>query len=251
MNFPMATLTVPTTLTTPTSPTRPTTPPTRRTKACPMSTAIPPVDDVVAHTLLNCLLRELSLPEGQADVVGDHLVVRLPRADQVLRVRLRRQSRTGAHRFTGPAQVPEGADGRGWRAISSAALLKLLEDELGLRSGRPNDELCEQVCSSAQAMQALRASRPAEADAPAGGPTEIWLASEQALVHGHQPPGWPTPPRSAPGSSCTGWRLPRKCCASERRAVDKSCWVASPVRRTAGPCCLSTPANGSGCAQIR
>lgn len=144
---------------------------------------LPPVDDVVAHTLLNCLLRELSTPEGQVDVVGDHLVVRLPRAGRVLRVRLRRQSRTGAHRFTGPAQVPDGAD---WRAISCLALLDLIEDELGLRTGRPNDELCEQVASSAQAMAALRTGRPAEADAPEGGPVEVWLASEQALVHGHR-----------------------------------------------------------------
>jgi siderophore synthetase component len=153
------------------------------TAAFPLSTAIPPVDDVVAHTLLNCLLRELSLPEGQTDVVGNHLVVRLPRADRVLRVRLRRQSRTGAHRFTGPAQVPDGAH---WKAISPATLVELLEDELGLRAGHGNDELREQVASSAQAMEALRASRPAEADEPAGGPEDVWLASEQALVHGHR-----------------------------------------------------------------
>lgn len=149
----------------------------------PVPPAIPPVDDVVTHTLLNCLLRELSLPEGQADVLGDHLVVRLPRADRTLRVRLRRQSRTGAHRFTGPAQAPDGAD---WRDLGSAALLALLEEELGIRTGRLNDELCDQVASSAKAMEALRASRPAGADSPEGDPVEIWLASEQALVHGHR-----------------------------------------------------------------
>lgn len=149
----------------------------------PMNAAIPLVDDVVTHTLLNCVLRELSLPEGQADVTGNHVVVRLPRADRVLRVRLRRQSRTGSHRFTGPAQVPDGAS---WRAITSATLVALLEDELGLRTGRPNVELRVQVASSAQAMKALRAARPAEADAPDGDPTEVWLASEQALVHGHR-----------------------------------------------------------------
>jgi siderophore synthetase component len=141
------------------------------------------VEDVVSHTLLNCLLRELSLPEGQADVVGNHLVVRLPRADRTLRVRLRRHSRAGAHRFTGPAQVPDGAS---WRAIGFAALLGLLEEELGLRTGRSNDELSDQVASSAEAMEALRASRPTDADAPEGGPLEVWLASEQALVHGHR-----------------------------------------------------------------
>jgi len=153
------------------------------TTPCPLSTAVPPVDEVVAHTLLNCLLRELSLPEGQTDVVGSHLVVRLPRADRVLRVRLRRQSRTSAHRFTGPVQIRRGAH---WRAISSAALVDLLEDELGLCTGHRNDEFGGQVASSAQAMQALRASRPAEADAPTGGPEAVWLASEQALVHGHR-----------------------------------------------------------------
>ena len=149
----------------------------------PRFMAVPPVDDVVAHTLLNCLLRDLSLPEEQAEVVGSHLVVRLPRADRVLRVRLRRQSRTGSHRFTGPAQVPDGAS---WRAISSSALLDLLEKELELLTGHPNDELREQVASSARAMAAVRTSRPAEADAPVGEPVNVWLASEQALVHGHR-----------------------------------------------------------------
>jgi len=149
----------------------------------PSATTTPPVDDVVTHTLLNCLLRELSLPEGQADVVGSHLVVSLPRADRTLRVQLRRRSGTGAHRFTGPAQVPDGAH---WRAIDSKALLDLLAEELGLRTGRANEDLAEQVASSAEAMQALRASRPAGADAPAGSPMDVWLASEQALVHGHR-----------------------------------------------------------------
>jgi siderophore synthetase component len=144
---------------------------------------LPPVDDVVSHSLLNCLLRELSTPEGQADVVADHLVVRLPRADRVLRVRLRRPSRAGAHRFAGPAEVPDGAH---WRPISSLALLGVMEEELALCTGRQNRELREQVASSARAMDAVRAGRPADADTPAGGPMEVWLASEQALVHGHR-----------------------------------------------------------------
>jgi siderophore synthetase component len=145
--------------------------------------ALPPVDDVAAHSLLNCLLRELSTPEGQTELVGDHLVIRLPRADRTLRVRLRRQSRTAVHRFAGPAQVPDGA---GWRAIDCATLRGLIEEELEACTGRTNEELREQVAGSLQALEAVRASRPEDADAPDGGPVQVWLASEQALVHGHR-----------------------------------------------------------------
>jgi siderophore synthetase component len=73
-----------------------------------MTSPRPATSEVVTHTLLNCLLRELAVPEGQADVVGEHVIVRLPRVDRELRARLRRRSRTGAHRFTGPAETPDG-----------------------------------------------------------------------------------------------------------------------------------------------
>ncbi|MBW3638605.1 MAG: iron transporter [Actinobacteria bacterium] len=147
------------------------------------TTEAPSVDDVVTHTLLNCALRELSGPEGQADVVGDRLVARLPRAERVLRARLRRHSRVGAHRFIGPVEVPDGA---GWRPIDWRTLADLLCEELRLRTGRDNDELLGQVESSAQTMAALLAARPAAADAPPADLLSIWLASEQALVHGHR-----------------------------------------------------------------
>ncbi len=143
----------------------------------------PAVDDVVAHTLLNCVLRELSGPEGQAEVVGDHLLVRLPRAEHVLRVRLRRTSRTGAHRLHGPVEVPAGTT---WRPVAGADLAALVTEELQLRSGQDNPELAEQVASSARTMQALRSARPDAADHPSPDPVATWLASEQALVYGHR-----------------------------------------------------------------
>jgi siderophore synthetase component len=147
------------------------------------SASPPPVDDVVTHTVLNCLVRELSAPEGQVEAAGDHLVVRLPRADRVVRIRLRRRSRTGAHRFTGSVEVP---DGIGWRPAGWPELLELVEDELEARTGHANEELRDQVSSSAEAMAAIRRRRTPAADDPADVSRDVWLATEQALVHGHR-----------------------------------------------------------------
>jgi len=46
-------------------------------------------DHVVAHTLLNCLLREVSGPEHQTVVADGHLRLRLPRCGVLLRVALK------------------------------------------------------------------------------------------------------------------------------------------------------------------
>ena len=43
-------------------------------------------DHVVAHTLLNCFVREVAGPERQATLVGDELHLRLPRLGRTLRI---------------------------------------------------------------------------------------------------------------------------------------------------------------------
>jgi len=148
---------------------------------------LPTADDAVAHTLLNCLLREVSGPEHQSVVADGHLLLRLPRRGVLLRVALRRTSLLGAHRFAGP--VSEQADG-GWAEVDWRRLAQYTHDELALRTGVRNEEFLEQIASSHDAVSsALAASRPAGATLPAGPPGDrlsAYLASEQSLLFGHR-----------------------------------------------------------------
>ncbi len=145
------------------------------------STELPTADDVVTHTLLNCLLREVSGPERQTVVDDGHLLLRLPRRGVLLRVSLRRTSLLGAHRFTGP--VSERA-GDGWTVVDWRRLAEYTRDELSLRTGQPNDEFLEQITSSHQAVTAaLAGERPA---GPADDHLCAYLASEQSLLFGHR-----------------------------------------------------------------
>ncbi|MFG1794842.1 IucA/IucC family protein [Nocardia sp. NPDC049149] len=141
--------------------------------------ALPSADEVVAHTLLNCLLRELSGPEQQVTVAGDQLLLRLPRRGVRLRVRLRRTSLIGAHRFTGP--VTEFRDGT-WVDVDWQRLAAHIHDELTLHTGVHNDEFLEQVASSHRTITATTASRgTGQALAAAD-----YLTSEQSLLYGHR-----------------------------------------------------------------
>ncbi|WP_330285965.1 IucA/IucC family protein [Streptomyces sp. NBC_00576] len=142
---------------------------------------LPTADDVVTHTLLNCLLREVSGPERQTVVDVGHLLLRLPRRGVLLRVSLRRTSLLGAHRFTGP--VSEQA-GDGWAVVDWRRLAEYTRDELSLRTGERNDEFLEQIASSHQAVTAALAyGRPA---GPVDGHLAAYLASEQSLLFGHR-----------------------------------------------------------------
>jgi siderophore synthetase component len=154
----------------------------------------PTADDVTAYTLLNCLVRELSGPEGQTSVRDGHLLVRLPRRDLLLRTALRRAVLAGAHRFTGG--VPVWADG-GWAPLGWPDLAEAIRDELTLATGAPNDEFTAQVAASHAAISAVL-PRPVRRG---GGPLEAYLESEQSLVFGHR--HHPTP-KAGPGSS-PGW----------------------------------------------
>jgi siderophore synthetase component len=138
-------------------------------------------DEASAHTLLNCLVRELCGPAGQTSVAGGHLVLRLARLDVMLRVGLRRPSVTGTtHRFAGG--VEELAGGR-WVALSTDRLAELVGAELERLSGAPNPEFAGQVRASARAVRRAleRAPRPAPT-----GPVSAYVASEQSLTYGHR-----------------------------------------------------------------
>ncbi|MER5636865.1 IucA/IucC family protein [Kitasatospora sp. NPDC002227] len=139
-------------------------------------TSLPAADHVVAHTLLNCLLREVSAPEHQTAVCDGWLRLRLPRRGVELRVELRRSSIAGAHRFTGPvfAQSERGHQELSWRELAEH-----VQAELTLRSGLANGEFLAQLASSHAGVAAALADRPAP------GP-DRYLESEQALLFGHR-----------------------------------------------------------------
>ncbi|MGW3121416.1 IucA/IucC family protein [Streptomyces sp. NPDC001107] len=143
--------------------------------------ALPSADDAVAHTLLNCLLREVSGPEHQSVVSDGRLLLRLPRRGVLLRVALRRTSLLGAHRFTGPVSE-QGDDG--WSEVDWRRLAEYTQDELSLRTGVRNEEFLEQIASSHDAITtALAAARPARLPDDR---LSAYLASEQSLLFGHR-----------------------------------------------------------------
>ncbi|MER6330961.1 IucA/IucC family protein [Streptomyces sp. NPDC001034] len=135
-------------------------------------------DAVTAHTLLNCLIREVSAPEHQATVDGGRLLVRLPRRDLLLRARLRRVSMIGAHRFHGPV---ERLDDGTWAAVGWRELAGYIQEELELRTGVANSEFLDQVADSHETIRTALEHR-------AGGMPrqDLYLASEQSLVFGHR-----------------------------------------------------------------
>lgn len=142
----------------------------------PRTLTLPTADEVVAHTLLNCLLREISGPEHQSAVTDGTLLLRLPRRDALLRVALRRTSLLGAHRFNGPVELRSGEE---WRALGWEELARLVEAELELRTGHTNEEFLDQVRSS---HEGIRAALLAAADEPG----DAFRASEQSLLFGHR-----------------------------------------------------------------
>ncbi|MCZ4096319.1 IucA/IucC family protein [Streptomyces sp. H39-C1] len=147
------------------------------------ASGLPDADDVVAHTLLNCLLREVSGPEHQTAVADGHLLLRLPRADALLRVALRRTSLIGAHRFTGPV-AEQHADG--WKELDWYRLAEYVHDELSLRTGVRNDEFLDQIVSSHRGVAAaLSLPRPVPGSDDGPGAPD-YLESERSLLFGHR-----------------------------------------------------------------
>ncbi|MGW2425408.1 IucA/IucC family protein [Streptomyces sp. NPDC001709] len=135
-------------------------------------------DTVTAHTLLNCLIREVSAPEHQVTVDDGHLLLRLPRRGLLLRAPLRRASLTGAHRFQGSVQR---FDNDAWVTVGWRELAGHIRDELELRTGVANEEFLGQVADSRDTIRTAleqRAHTTPHADP--------YVASEQSLVFGHR-----------------------------------------------------------------
>ncbi|EST36403.1 IucA/IucC family protein [Streptomyces roseochromogenus] len=136
-------------------------------------------DAVTAHTLLNCLIREVCAPEHQVTVDRGHLLLRLPRRGLLLRARLRRVSMIGAHRFQGPVERLDGDSA--WVTVDWRELAGHVQDELQLRTGVANGEFLDQVADSRETIRTAlehRAHGMPEQD--------IYLTSEQSLVFGHR-----------------------------------------------------------------
>jgi siderophore synthetase component len=135
-------------------------------------------DTVTTHTLLNCLLREVSFPERQATVADGRLLVRLPRRAVLLRAVVRRTSLIGAHRFSGQA---ERHDGTAWVPVGWRELAGYIGDELALRTGVGNEEFLPQVADSHETIRTVLEQRAGRTPPP-----DTYLESEQSLVFGHR-----------------------------------------------------------------
>ncbi|MBG7701562.1 iron transporter [Streptomyces sp. MC1] len=135
-------------------------------------------DTVTSHTLLNCLIREVSAPEHQVTVDDGHLLLRLPRRGTLLRSRLRRVSLIGAHRFQGPVQRLDNDD---WVPVGWRELAGHIQDELELRTGVANEEFLGQVADSRETIHTTLEER-----AGATPHADPYVASEQSLVFGHR-----------------------------------------------------------------
>lgn len=134
---------------------------------------------VTGSALLNCLVRELSVPERQTWPAGPYLVIRLARLGVVLRTVARWPPAGPSWRLGWP---PEElcADGR-WRRMGWRRLAEVIAGELELATGTANPEFAGQVADSHAAVRAILRARAA-----ATPPADPYLASEQALVAGHR-----------------------------------------------------------------
>ena len=145
-------------------------------------------DALTAQSLLNCLVREVSLPEEQVRETDGHVIVRLARSGRLLRLGTRRRSAGTGPRLTGEAAVKCGES---WQPLGWAELSPLIAEELTLATGTANDEFAAQVRGSHASITAILQARAGNGggrdDAALAGPRIArYLASEQALVAGHR-----------------------------------------------------------------
>jgi siderophore synthetase component len=152
----------------------------------PPNTGPPNTGTLTCQALLNCLIREVSIPERQAWERSGYLVIRLARSGPVLRAGLRRASAGLGPRVAGEVQVRQDLT---WRPIGWADLAALIAAELTLATGVTNDEFTGQVRGSHAALDAIVRVRQAPQGTGTGtgtGAIDRYLASEQALVAGHR-----------------------------------------------------------------
>ncbi|MDI5967531.1 IucA/IucC family protein [Streptantibioticus silvisoli] len=124
--------------------------------------ALPSAGEATAHTLLNCLVREVCGPGHHTAVDGGRLLLRLPASGTRLRVAVHRTGLLGDHRCAGPVQAA-GPDG--WRDVDWRELGTLVAAELTARTGVSNPEFPGQLASSHTGMAiglAARAHRTRE-----------------------------------------------------------------------------------------
>ncbi len=143
-------------------------------------------DTLTAQSLLNCLVREVSLPEEQAREADGHLIVRLARADRLLRLGTRRRSAGPGPRLTGDAAIRCGDT---WQPLGWAELSPLIARELTLATGVSNDEFAAQVSGSHASITAILRARTDHGTGRVDGEDPRiarYLSSEQALVAGHR-----------------------------------------------------------------
>jgi siderophore synthetase component len=113
-------------------------------------------DTLTAQSLLNCLVREVSLPEEQTREGDGYLIVRLARSDRRLRLGTRRRSAGVGPRLTGDAEIRCGDT---WQPVGWARLATLIAEELTLATGMSNDEFTAQVRGSNAAIRAILQAR--------------------------------------------------------------------------------------------
>jgi siderophore synthetase component len=177
--------------------------------------------------MLNCLVREVSLPEEQVRDHEGHLIVRLARSDRLLRLGTRRPSAGPGPRLTGDAAIRRGD---AWQPAGWAELVPLIAEELTLATGVPNDEFATQVRGSHASIKAILRARQ---DNAAGHSQGIghdpriarYLSSEQALVAGHRFHPAPKARSGEPGDWLpfapeAGARFPLRFLAVRRDALD-------------------------------
>jgi siderophore synthetase component len=171
-------------------------------------------DEIAAHTLLNCLVREVAGPAGQLCRSGGYAVIRLPRFGLRLRVRIRRTALLGPDRFTGPVEeaveepggevsaevgpaVGAAVGTAGWRRIGCVRLAGHIQRELTAVTGLANEEFAAQVRASRDLVAAALRARAAQHAHPVREhpnrehrdrehPDREYVASEQALAYGHR-----------------------------------------------------------------